>query len=41
MLKAENMLRKTKGHTQVAMAKSGAQVGQVTLSDCCIWVKMP
>lgn len=41
MLKAENMLRKTKGQTQVAMAKSGAQVGQVTLSDCCIGVKRP
>lgn len=41
MLKAGKMWRKANGQTQVAMAKSGAQVSQVTLSGCCVWVKMP
>lgn len=41
MLKAGNMWRKAKGRTQVAMAKSGAQVSQVTLSDYGVWVKKP
>lgn len=35
MLEAGNVLRKTMGQIQVAMTKSGAQVNQITLSDCC------
>lgn len=41
MLKAGNMWRKAKGQTQVAIAESGAQVSQVTLSDYGVWVRMP
>lgn len=41
MLEAGNILRKTVGQTQVAMAKPGAQVNQITLSDCGFQVRIP